>query len=276
MLFLTALFLATLGSRDALLRTLLAMILGPAGMGRIVGTTWNLPSLLILPLAYLSDRVPRRESRRHLYVLLGGLMSLGGWCVVPFVRPDVGPFAAIALVLGCATALIVVSVRGALVEAARPLAATGRLAAGLLAAQAAASLFERPVLFQLIASPLEWTAIAGSACALTLALLVGQSLVTRRARAPASTTRPPEGGRLRDYLRSRAFWALLALGTLVAVATPDYFFLYALRAADVAPVPADILGTATSWRGWPGSGRPWSTPWPVSAGHRGSCSRSPW
>jgi len=82
-LFLAALFLATLGSRDVLLLPLVAKFLGPEGMGRVVETATMFPNLLVLPLAFLSDRVPRRESRRRLYLLLAGVMSVGAWASLP-------------------------------------------------------------------------------------------------------------------------------------------------------------------------------------------------
>jgi hypothetical protein len=50
-LFLAALFLATLGSRDVLLLPLVAKFLGPEGMGRVMGTATMFPNLLVLPLA---------------------------------------------------------------------------------------------------------------------------------------------------------------------------------------------------------------------------------
>ena len=237
-LFLAALFLATLGSRDVLLLPLVAKFLGPEGLGRVVGTATMFPTLLVLPLAFLSDRVPWRESRRRLYLLLAGVMSVGAWASLPFVPLDPGPMTVIAVILGCATAAIVVSARGALVENARPLAATGRLAAGLVAAQAAAMLFQRPIQQHLLERSPEWTAVAGTALGLTVTVLVGWSLVRRRAPAPMATTRPSASALL-DYLRSRAFWALLAVGMLVALATPDYL-LDVLRPADVAPAPYDL------------------------------------
>ncbi|HEX2659783.1 MAG TPA: hypothetical protein VHU40_15970 [Polyangia bacterium] len=234
-LFLAALFLATIGSRDVLLLPLAGKLLGPEGMGRVMETATMFPALLVLPLAFLSDRVPRRESRRRLYLLLAGVMSMGAWASLLFVPLGAGPMTVIAVILGCATATIVVSTRGALVESARPLAATGRLAAGLVAAQAAATLFQLPIQQHLFERSPAWTVVAGTALGLTVTVLVGWSLVRRRAPATMSTTRPPASG-LFDYLRSRAFWALLAVGMLVALATPDYL-LDVLRPADVAPIP---------------------------------------
>lgn len=237
-LFLTALFLAMMGSRDMLLRPLFLLVLGPEGTGRIMAVAWNLPSLLVLPLAYLSDRVPRRESRRELHLLFAGSMSVAAWASLFFVPLAVGSAKVLALVLGCAAAAITVSVRGALGEAARRLTAPGRLAAGLVAVQAASALFELPVLRHLMERPLECAPVTGTVLGLVSALLVGGSLVARRAGASApSTLRPARA--LLDYLQSRAFWALLALGVLVALATPDDL-LYSLRPTDTARIAYEL------------------------------------
>jgi hypothetical protein len=202
-----------------------------------MGIAWSLPSLAIIWVVWIMDRFGRLRARREAYLVLAGVLTATAWTALPFVRRADGPWLGVTLALGVASVLITASVRGALAEIGQSTAATGRLAAGVFGAGCVGSLLQIPIQTQLSQQSLEWTAGVGAALGVLLALWAIMSLAKARPPLPATVVpaSQPASPRLRDYLRSRTFWALLSLGALASIGgLPD-------RLVGNGPAPAPVF-----------------------------------
>jgi MFS family permease len=190
---------------------------------------FGLPVLLEPVFGYLCDRVPLMGTRREGYLLTACLLSAGAWLLVVVAPKSAGPWLAMAAALSLGSILGTVATNGAVAEIAQRRAATGRLGAAVVALHSG-TLALTLLWFPLVGGHLGRTAAQGAGFMVSVVLaIVFLSHETADAAPPVARREP---ARLGPFLRSRAFWVVVAIEALANVTRTG------IRSPDAAGSPS--------------------------------------
>jgi MFS family permease len=230
--FLVAAFAAMLANSTTDWRFWIREILGDHGPPTYLASLiFTVPLLLVLLWAYLSDRVPLFGTRREGYLVVAGLIGAAAWGALGFGGAHPSVWLAAPALLGVALSVSRAAISGGLTEIGRRHGTTGVMAAGSVVLLQLASLGSVPrgVLSGL---PFAWTAGVGAGLWLVIVLfVVTLGFNDGGATAPVQAPAPPV--RILRFLRSRAFWAAVAVAACAGLASlPRQLLALHFRAPD--------------------------------------------
>jgi len=219
--FLIAAFVATLVASGTMLQVGAGSLEAP-GEQRKLSFLFGIAAIPIalLPLwACLTDALALWGSRREGYLVLTSLMATTAWVAIAFANTHYAVWIAAAAVLGLASSVSRAAITGALAEIGQRRGVTGPLAAAYIGLSRLGAAAVIPLTVMNTLAPISLLAGLAAGLSLTVPLLILAFAVGDASSAVAVAAPVAARITIPRFLRSRPFWAALAVVVSAGLAT---------------------------------------------------------